>query len=293
MRTKKTDPAVEVEAVDMGADFLRQFEIAAGAQWIVEHGAAEEAPPAPGLVPAKQTPDRVFSDDAGQIRIQAGRDEWFSRKRPKPFVFGLQSQLMAYELAKVLDDRHPYSVLGLAAEDEGRGDIRRSAMSLSDRCQKFFDTMIRAYRAKRLKSVPTSWNQQADETRLVFKVACALEVILDELADELAELGDGSVIGMLRKERDTAKDEREARVAAADKGQDDGAEPARSLEDFVSEFVAEEREAGRKPRQIGLEKAWRAAERHGCRDELREVFNKRMKAAGEEVKRGRPTIRQQ
>jgi hypothetical protein len=126
----------------------------------------------------------------------------------------------------VLDGRHPYWGPGDGAEDEERGDTRRDAISLSDRCQKFFDTIIRAY-PKRLKAVPTSWSKEADETSLLFKVACALEVILDELAGEFATLGDGGVIGALRTQRDTAKAEREAQGAPPGKGQDAGslAEP--------------------------------------------------------------------
>jgi hypothetical protein len=169
--------------------------------------------PWPGFTIVDERPDRVSLDGPDRIRIEAECDEWHGR-RPKAFVFGLNSRLTVYEFVRALDERHPYSGLGDGAEDEGRGDIRRAAISLSGRCQKFFDTIIRAYRAERLKSVPTSWSKEADETRLVFKVPCALEVILDELPDELAALGDGRVIGALRAQRDSAKAEREAKAAA-------------------------------------------------------------------------------
>jgi hypothetical protein len=188
--------------------------------WPPQKGPPDPAPPTiicrldeDEVALANENRDQVFLDDASQIRILAGRDPWRLR-HPKPFVFGLQSQLTAYELAKALDGRHPYSELGDHAEDEERGDTRRDAISLSDRCQKFFDTIVRAYRAKRLKTVPTSWSEEADETRLVFKVADVLAVILAELADELAALGDGSVIGLLRTQRDTAMAEREAQAVA-------------------------------------------------------------------------------
>jgi hypothetical protein len=183
--------------------------------------------PWPGFTVIEEHPDRVFLDDAGQIWILAGRDEWFNT-HPKPFIFSLKTRLTVYELVMAFDERHPYAGLGDGAKDEGQSDIRLRIISLFPRRQKFFDTIIRAYRARRLKSVPTSWSEEADETRLTLIVADGLEVILDELADELAALGDGGVIGALRTQRDTAAAEREALVVAADKGQDDEAEPARS-----------------------------------------------------------------
>jgi hypothetical protein len=183
-------------------------------------------------VPAEETPDRVrFDHDTGRIWIVAGRNDFSRRRRPKPFIFGLQSQLTAYQLAMVLDGRHPYWKLGEDAKDEERGDIRRTAIRLSPRCRKFFDTIIGAYRAepRRLKSVPTAWSEETDETSVTFIVADGLEVILDELADEFAALGDGGIIGQLRTQRDTARAEREAQAAPADKRQDDGGELARSF----------------------------------------------------------------
>jgi len=95
------------------------------------------------LVPAEENPDRVlFDHDTGRIWIVAGRDEFNRRRRPKPFVFGLQNQLRAYELAMALDDRHPYWKAGDGAKDEDLDNTRRGAISLSPRCQKFFDTII-------------------------------------------------------------------------------------------------------------------------------------------------------
>jgi hypothetical protein len=160
----------------------------------------------PGLTLVEEGPDRAFPGDAGRIWILAWHDGWFGK--PKPFVFDLQSRLMVYELVMALDERHPYSRLGDRAQDEGRRDIRLAAISLSPRCQKFFDTIIRAFRAQRLKSEPASWSEETDETRLTLIVADGVEVILDELADELAALGDGSVIGLVRIQRDTATAER-------------------------------------------------------------------------------------
>lgn len=61
--------------------------------------------------------------------------------------------------------------------------------------------------------MPTQWGEEVDQTRLAFKVDDALEVILAELADQLAALGDGVVIGLLRTQRDTATAEREAQAA--------------------------------------------------------------------------------
>jgi hypothetical protein len=188
------------------------------------------------LVPAKETPDRAALDNAGRIWILAGRNDFY-RRRPKPFIFGLQSWLTAYELAMALDGRHPYSVrfslgTGTGVEDDRRDDLRIAAIGDSDKSQRIYDA------TKRLKSVPTSstpWicgpdgcqivgdtgtgtARGTDETS-VFKVADAIEVILAELADELAPLGDGGVIGWLQTQRDTAKAESAARAAPAEKGQ--------------------------------------------------------------------------
>lgn len=197
-----------------------------GAKWRAAHHAGQlpDSWEAAGFKPARATFDRVVVDYAGRIIILAGRHEWFSRRRPKPFIVGERHTL--YEIAMGLDDRHPYSVLfscgaGTGVEDDERGDLRRAAIALSDKSQKIYDMIIEARRIikarrARIKPLPTSWREPADDTLWVFNVTDVIEIIFDELAGHLAALGDGGVIGALRDQRDTAKAERERQTVSED-----------------------------------------------------------------------------
>jgi hypothetical protein len=179
-----------------------------------------------------------------------------------------------------LDDRHPYSALfscgaGTGVEDDRREDLRRNAIALSDKSQKIYDTIITAHGDNRIKHAPTSWGKPADDTLLVFNVADTIEVILDELADDLAALGDGGVIGALRNQRDNAKAERERQTSSeqqieatarldtagvtngrqTDDRASDGSDDLRSasnqqIHDAITRVYDEEERNGRKPPNI-------------------------------------------
>jgi hypothetical protein len=156
-----------------------------GERWSAAYYSGQLPDPweAAGLRPVKDSIDRVFLDDTGRIWILAGREEWYSKIRPKPFILGERHTL--YEIAMMLDDRHPYSVLfsrgaGIDVEDDRREDLRREAIALSDKPQKIYDTIIKACRDRdgRIKRVPTSWSEPADDTLFFFKITDILEIAL-------------------------------------------------------------------------------------------------------------------
>jgi hypothetical protein len=152
-----------------------------------------EPEPGPGLIAG------IVLYINGQIVIRVPRDERFSGY-VLPFVVGDEHN--AYEWAMALDDQHPYHPMwcggdGTGVDDEGRKDLRITAIKFTKRPREIFKAIKTAYKKKKkIKPVIARDEEpRTDLTLLSFRRNDILRIARDLGAD-------GEVIRMLMAERD-------------------------------------------------------------------------------------------
>jgi hypothetical protein len=152
-----------------------------------------EPEPGPGLIAG------IVLYINGQIVIRVPRDERFSGY-VLPFVVGDEHN--AYEWAMALDDQHPYHPMwcggdGTGVDDEGRKDLRITAIKFTKRPREIFKAIKTAYKKKKkIKPVIARDEEpRTDLTLLSFRRNDILRIARDLGAD-------GEVIRMLMVERD-------------------------------------------------------------------------------------------